>query len=531
MFGHDPRRTGRSPFQGPLTSTATSARNWRHSAAAQASINMQPVVTAEGVFFGGWGLKRQAAGAPAHDWTKFDGAWLGLHLDARGAAQALWPPFDPGPTHGCYLFAGRPRTTMDSRSCGAAGEYHLSWFNGTIEGTPAVDPDTGVQYVGRGDGVLHAIDPVKGNVLWRFATFNPEAPADPEGGGEIPGGPLVGPGKIIYFATWGLPWPGQPPGQPAYETHAVYAVDAAGKLVWRYPSAQARLENGVLAAPALSPDGRTLYVATWHSSAPSPGRLFALDLTAAAGVSDTARLRWSLDLRNPDRPLHPVAWARHLSVGADGTIYVGGFETGNLGTPIVAAIEDRGTSAQIAWWVEPQGYPSSGGQMVQGLALWEEGGATTRVLASTGHLRDLNGQRGTLFWLDAATGATLASFDPATLPDAGFGGMTPPILGNDGTAYVGIRGRHDLLLAPSAPTSQWRNGHLYAVRLENGAPKVLFDHAVDGLLDWAAPAIGANGALYFGSTAKFRDLVELAAVHAPGVTPMWTSPVFTAIFE
>jgi hypothetical protein len=72
---------------------------------------------------------------------------------------------------------------------------------------------------------------------------------------------------------------------------------------------------------------------------------------------------------------------------------------------------------------------------------------------------------------------------------------------------------------------------MYGVRLEGGRPQVLFDHEVDGLIDWAAPAIGASGGLYFGSTAKFRDLVEYQQKYPPGVVPKWTSPVMSAIFE
>jgi outer membrane protein assembly factor BamB len=534
MFAHDARRTARSPFNGPTTYTPGSARNWKYVASAQASINMQPVVTDAGVFFGGWGLKRQVPGSPAYGWTKSDGSWFGLRLDARdGPAQQLWAPFDPQPTPGCYLYAFRMRTSPDQKSCGAGNDYHLSWYNGTIEGTAVVDPDTGVLYVGRGDRGLYAVDPVRGVKLWRFASDNPEDVRDPEGGGEIVGGPLMGPGRLIYLATWGLPWPARLPDEPAYETHAVYAVDTAGRLVWRYPSIRARLDDGVLAAPALSPDGRTLYVGTWYSNAASAGRLLALDLTVPANAPDVQRLRWSLDMKNPVRTSRPFAWVRHLSVGADGTVFVGGFEVGGVGTPIAAAVKDRGASGEIAWWVEPQGYPSTTGQMVQGLALWEEGGVPVRLVASTGHVRDLNGQGGALFWLDARTGATLATFDPAKLPTPGVGGMSPPILGDDGTAYVGLRGRHDLLATPDVTTSQWRNGHVYAVRLDaaSGTTKMLFDVEVDGLIDWAAPAIGANGALYFGSTAKFRDLVELQPMYPPGMVPQWTSPVFSAVFE
>jgi outer membrane protein assembly factor BamB len=533
MFGHDPRRTGRSPFVGPRTYTAGAPRNWSYLATAQTAINMQPAVSGSGVYFGGWGLKRQVPGAAVHDWIKFDGAWLGLHLASQGVAgQQLFAPTNPHPVGGCYHRAARAKTTPDEKGCGANNEYHLSRSSGSIDATPAMDPETGVMYVGRGDGVLYAVDPQTGQALWNFASFNPEQPDDPEGGGGIPGGPLVGPDRTIYFATSGSPWPEYLPDEPAYQTHAIYAVDGAGKLLWRYPANAARLDNGVLAAPALSADGRTLYVGTWNFAGAAAGRLFALDTTAASTSNDGGRLKWSLELKHPTRAGSPAAWVRHLSVGLDGIVYLGGRQAGGLGAPMVAAIRDGGTRGEVVWWVEPQGYPSTTAQFVQGLALWEEGGMTARILASTGHRRDTNGTGGALLWLDARTGEILATFDPAMLPKPGVGGMSPPILGNDGTAYVGIRGRHDFLFPPDVASSQWRNGHMYGVRLDpRNVPTVVLDVEVDGIIDSAAPAIGANGALYFGSSAKFRDLVELQRPYAPGAVPDWTSPAFNAVFE
>jgi outer membrane protein assembly factor BamB len=336
----------------------------------------------------------------------------------------------------------------------------------------------------------------------------------------------------VYFATSGSPWPEQLPDEPTYQTHAVYAVDSAGKLLWRYPAATARLDNSIVAAPALSADGRTLFVGTWNPGGAAAGRVLALDTTAASTANDEVRLKWSLELRDPKRAGGPAAWVRHLSVGLDGTVYVGGRQAGGLGSPMVAAISDGGSRGNIAWWVEPQGYPSTTAQFVHGLALWDEAGVTTRVLASTGHRRDSNGTGGALLWLDARTGGILATFDPAMLPKPGVGGMSPPVIGNDGIAYVGARGRHDIAVQPDATSSNWRNGHMYGVRLDPaGAPTVVLDVEVDGLIDSAAPAIGANGALYFGSSAKFRDRVELQLPYAPGAVPNWTSPRFSAVFE
>lgn len=38
-------------------------------------------------------------------------------------------------------------------------------------------------YVGRGDGKLYAIDENTGEIRWRYVTFNPDDPGDPDGGG------------------------------------------------------------------------------------------------------------------------------------------------------------------------------------------------------------------------------------------------------------------------------------------------------------------------------------------------------------
>ena len=53
---------------------------------------------------------------------------------------------------------------------------------------------------------------------------------------------------------------------------------------------------------------------------------------------------------------------------------------------------------------------------------------------------------------------------------------------------------------------------------------------VVGQLDWVPPAVGANGALYFGSTADYPILTFLNYA-APGEVPPRTSPRFYALFE
>lgn len=147
----------------------------------------------------------------------------------------------------------------------------------------ALDASGSRLYVGRGDGKLFALDVRTGSVAWRFTTFNPQDPLDPEGGGEIIGGPLVGPDGTIYFVTVAV---------GAYETSAVYAVSPEGRLLWRYPEHAKTLPVTLWAAPALSPDGGTMYVAAaWGPTAEdldvtSRGAVYAFDVGRGDGTGE-----------------------------------------------------------------------------------------------------------------------------------------------------------------------------------------------------------------------------------------------------
>lgn len=193
MKGHDVRRTGRSLGNGPRHA----ARVWRYRANDGLAINMEATVTSAGVFFGTWGLIRMGGPGPA-DWDKSDGRIYGLRL---ASGQPLWLPLLPAVTPYAYRYAGRVPTEQD-RPAGPG--LHWNYSNGTVEGTAAVDPANGLLYFGRGDGRLYAVDPQSGKVRWSFRTFDPARPDDPEGGGEIVGGPLWSP------TTGSLPLPRLP---------------------------------------------------------------------------------------------------------------------------------------------------------------------------------------------------------------------------------------------------------------------------------------------------------------------------------
>ncbi len=488
MFGGDPQRTGRSPFVGPATYTPEASENWVYAAEGGASINMQPTLAGDAIHFGTWGLLRGAATTDPASSRKSDGKVYAL--DAAG--REVFAPFDPRPLPACYAW-DEPVSPQDEAWCGQGADLHVTFYNGTIEGSALVDPWNGRHYVGRGDGRLYAIDVARGEVVWDFVTFDPLAPEHPDGGGEIVQGATMGPDGTIYFASFGVPWPGDA-SAPARETQAIYAVDREGALVWRYPSEAPSLDNTLTAAVALSPDGRTLYAGTWLSDPSAGGKLIALDLGAPREAADAARRKWELPLVNEARALRPKVWTRHLSVGGDGTIYVGGAEAKVLGyVPAVVAVQDRGDRAEVAWIAEPEGYPESATTLVQGLALGDG-----VVFATTGDVRNLNGREGSLFAIDMASGETLGRFSPG---EDAPGSATGPLVDAAGVVYFGARGRHDLIAEPWS--GQWRRGTLFAVAWDADERRFTerWRRVIDALLDWATPAIDQRGVLYVGSTA------------------------------
>ena len=67
------------------------------------------------------------------------------------------------------------------------------------------------------------------------------------------------------------------------------------------------------------------------------------------------------------------------------------------------------------------------------------------LFVTTSHIRGLiNGTGGTLFAIRPSDGAVLNSFDPATLPNPGGGGMHAHTIDVAGRVYAGIRGKHPI---------------------------------------------------------------------------------------
>jgi outer membrane protein assembly factor BamB len=468
--GHDPRRTGQSEVRGPAA-----APNPSSVVTGGSLVNMPATIASDGTLFvGTWGLVRDRGSSSPLDWDKMDGR---LHAFAPDLAPAWATPFPGDLVPYCYVYAGAPAT------CPGTPGATTSFYNGTVEGTAALSADETTVYFGRGDGKLYAVEVATGTGVWTFPSYDATDLAHPDGGGEVIGGPLVGADGTIYFAT---------AGAGPHETHAVYAVDAAGIERWRFPSSASSWRGAFLAAPALSPDGTRLYVASaWgpeigNADPAVRGALLAFDLAAPVGTGDE-RLLWSLDLT----VVTISFWATDLAVGSDGTLFVGGAIPFLGWHATVAAYRDLGASA-APLWPAPVGLAAS---VVEGLALRDIADQTTRLYVTTGNAYSELGQSyppgGVLAALDPATGAALwpAPFDPSTSAGGGgFGTMTGIALGADGTIYTGVSG-------------ETAGGRVLAVR-EDGS--LLWQLPLDGLLEYAHPVLGPGGELYVGDAGDIR---------------------------
>jgi outer membrane protein assembly factor BamB len=492
---HDGRRTGQSAATGPRrVDRVTTFR-----APGERSVNVPATVAPDGtVYFGTWGMVRSYGLTDRTQWHKSDGKLFALRPDLapRWAEPAA---FDLVPY--CYSYPSRPPTPAQ---CPGGGT--VNFYNGTVEGTAALAADPSVLYVGRGDGKLYALDTATGAVRWTFRTYDPEDEADPEGGGEIVAGPLVGPDGAIYVVTVGA---------GDYETNAVYAVNPDGTRRWRYPQATSSAPNTFWASPALSPDGSRLYVAgAWGPSAGEvdplvPGAILAFDVGPGSTGTGEERLLWQHHPVNSGEFWLPTVWPLMLAVGSDGTLYASGPEpTFGAGSAVLFAITDAGDHAEPAW---PAMVDLDRGEANRsfGLALREVGGVTTRVYATSGNVFSPLAQQvppgGVLVAADPGDGSVLWELDPE---DHGLSGaLTGIAIGADGVVYTGVSGA-------------MAGGTVLAVDEDGG---LLWRYALEGLLEWSHPVLAADGALYVADTQRclFGDLpFESGLCPAAAVAPV-----------
>ena len=166
---------------------------------------------------------------------------------------------------------------------------------GFVISSPALSRD-GTLYIASFDSRLYALDAQTGTVKWFFPTFDHvySSPALAED--------AAGNTKAIYFAS---------------TDGNVYAVNPAGKLIWKFYVGDPIRSSPVLGRMPAGHSGRILYVGAGN------GTLYALD-------AQTGRRRWSYDTTSRDPRLRdrndlnasPALGTRGVYVGSeDGHVY------------------------------------------------------------------------------------------------------------------------------------------------------------------------------------------------------------------
>ncbi len=291
-----------------------------------------------------------------------------------------------------------------------------------ISSSPAVDAN-GVVYVGSWDHSVYAVNP-NGTLRWSYATND-----------IVTSSPAVGPDGTVYVGSWDF---------------TVYALGAppsgtTGILKWKYTTG-----NYVTSSPAIS--GTTVYVGSWDN------RLYALT-APASGLNATVVFSYTTGDFVVGSP----------AIGGDGTIYFGSYDKklyalnpsgtlkwsyltdGNIkGTPAIAT---DGTIFVNASW--------------DGLALGQD--EALYALTWSG------GPNGTRLWKKMLG---LTGIDPG-----GDQIVSTPIIGADGTLYVGAKGFAS-------------EGLVYALNPADGATH--WSYKTGNIVE-ATPALDADGTLYVGS--------------------------------
>lgn len=477
MRSHDMRRTGHTKSIGPRRGDAV----WQYLANDGYVINLEPAATANGVYFGTWGLFRNG-GKSKTQWDKCDGKLYALN---PGSGAEMWPPLHPGFTPYAYKYAGRQPGPQDRQ---AGPGLHLNYFNGTVEGTPAIDLSQSVLYFGRGDGCVYAVDYSQGKVKWKYLTQDYSRRDDPESGGEVVGGPLLTPDNKLYFATFAAPPTPRPPREVCHETNAIYCIDTNGNFLWRYPTTGG-FENVCNAPLAVSPDLTRIYAVTALVNPSKDCELIALERA-------TGKLLWKLPLT--------ACGGQDLAVGTDGVIYVAGMIKKGFKIEAAAfAVKDWGNQAKMLWGPTIDAAQLS--QFAGGIALIENADRVTSLLVSTTNLRSLfeSPIAGQLFVLDPTTGKIRGTWSATTAVPSCKGGLTDISIDGEDKIYVGAHGTNGPAKSPLG------RGRMYCIKYNGTKFDVLWSHEVNGNIDWASPAIGPDGGLFFGSSARLNPIASI----------------------
>jgi outer membrane protein assembly factor BamB len=393
--------------------------------------------------------------------------WLSSQVSAWGPLASISPSAWP-------MFRGNLRHTGQSSVNGPASN-NVRWvFTSTnfLSSSPAIASD-GTIYIGSWDNNLYAVNP-NGTLKWTFPT-----------GSYISSSPAIDSDGIIYIGSW---------------DHNVYAVNPNdGSLKWVYPT-----NDIVTSSPAIGTDG-TVYVGSWDFN------VYALT-APTSGVTATLKWKYTTGSYVSSSPavsgttVYVGSWDNHLyaltapasgltasvvfsytngdvndavvgsaTIGADGTIYFGSYEKK------LYALNANGS---LKWSYVTDGFirssPAIGsdGAIIIGTS-WD--GITPQIQQDEAlySITWTGGLTGTQRWKKILG----CSSDPG-----GDQMVSTPIVGADGTIYVGAAGATDC-----APTG---TGSVYALNPDSGV--TLWRYTTGNIIQ-STPAIGADGTLYVGS--------------------------------
>lgn len=416
-FGYDPQNTSRSPYAGPQSGQIA----WAYEVPKGRVINNQPTVDTNGtVYFGTWGSYVEGS-------QRAHGLLYAVNPD--GTEKWVYDPEGPDPE---------------------------SYYLGTIETSATIGPD-GTIYVGRGDGILRAVDPEDGTEKWRFETYSNEY-----GRPQIFSSPVIAQDGTIYFGTGVYKMLLQTLG-----TNVLYALNPDGAVKWTYPPDAAEggtLSHQIFMNPAIGHDGTVYFSSGFKTYALNPDGTERWHKT-------TIRNMWN------------------VAVGPDGTVYVQAmYKAGGTGA-IYALNPDDGSRKWVYTVEEPT---------VTKVAIAGDG--TLYFGSGTHGTSDEPQDVGKLYAI-VDCGQNCAEEKWTAPVDFGSSVGTPAI-DAEGSIYVALRGD---LGAAGAEADPPVPGQVVAVRDLGEGAEILWNVEARGEIWQGNPVIGPNRTLYFADAVCIHD--------------------------
>lgn len=280
------------------------------------------------------------------------------------------------------------------------------------------------------------------NKLVALSTKNGERQWSVKMGNSTLFGPTVGPDGVIYQGSW-----------DGY----FYAVKPNGKLKWKY------LTAGAVSYPASIGHNGVIYLGAGDAHAGSDPYVYAF--------KPDGTLKWQYDTGS-ERSGSPA-------IDADGLIYVASAPTlyvfNKDGTLAWAAGPNTGGGDEEGGGDEPPG-GDDGEQTIQ--AADDIAGIITPAIAADGTIY-IGNSEGIIYAIDPDSHETKWSYTTGPNSEGTYGLPSFPVVDKAGVVYFGAM-----------------DGKMYALKKDG---TLLWSYETGAALAEAAPALGADGTLYFAS--------------------------------